>query len=100
MKGKLPVVHMAHLVGTFLGISGLATDVQGKHIALVGGCSNGCYPVPFILPPQNAWIWTKAKYLCDTARFRNSIVTKTTKTSYGSQEQARSSSLKPRSHTY
>jgi hypothetical protein len=91
---------MAHLVGTFFGISGLVTDVQGKHIALVGGRSSGRYPVPFILPPQNAWIWTKAKYLHDTTRFRNSIVMKTTTISYGSQEQAWPSSLKPRSHTY
>jgi hypothetical protein len=69
MKGKLPVVHMAHLVGTFFGMSGLATDVQGKHIAFVGDHSNGRNLVPFVLPPQNSWVWTKAKYLHDTARF-------------------------------
>ncbi len=31
MKGKPLVVHMAHSVGTFFGMSGLATDVQGKN---------------------------------------------------------------------
>ena len=51
MKGKSPVVHMAHLVGTFFGISGLASEVQGKHIAFVRDRGNGRYPVPFILPP-------------------------------------------------
>ncbi len=51
MKGKSPVVHMAHLVGTFFGISGLASEVQGKHIAFVRDRGNRCYPVPFILPP-------------------------------------------------
>ncbi len=60
---------MAHLVGTFFGMLGLATDMQGKHIAFVGDRGNGRYPVPFILPPQNAWTWTKAKYLHNTARF-------------------------------
>jgi hypothetical protein len=70
MKGKLPVVHMAHSVETFFGISGLATDVQGKHIAFVGDHGNGCHPVPFILPPQKSWTWTKTKYLHNTARFR------------------------------
>ncbi len=69
MKGKSPVVRMAHLVGTFFGISGLATDMQGTHIAFVGDRGNRRYPVPFILPPQNAWIWAKAKYLGNTGRF-------------------------------
>jgi hypothetical protein len=44
-------------------------DVQGKHIAFIGDRGNGRYPVPFILPPQNVWIWAKAKYLHGTARF-------------------------------
>jgi hypothetical protein len=70
MKGKLPMVHIAHLVGTFFVISGSATDMQGKHITFIGDHGNGCYPVPFILPPQNAWTWTKAKYLHNTAKFR------------------------------
>ncbi len=43
--------------------------MQGKHIAFVGDHGNGCYPVPFIPPQKNAWVWTKAKYLRDTARF-------------------------------
>jgi hypothetical protein len=60
---------MAHLVETFFGIPGLVTDVQGKHILFWGDRGNGRYPVPFILPPQNAWIWAKAKYLCNTTRF-------------------------------
>ncbi len=42
MKSKLPVVHMAHLVGTFFGMLGLVMDVQGKHIAFVGDRSSGC----------------------------------------------------------
>jgi hypothetical protein len=69
IKGKSPVIHMAHSVGTFLGMSGLVTNVQGKQIAFVGEQGNGRYPVPFILPPQNSWTWTKTCYLRDTARF-------------------------------
>ncbi len=30
---------------------------------------NGRYPVPFLLPPQNAWTWQKTKYVNNTARF-------------------------------
>ena len=59
MKGKSPVVHMAHSIGKFFGMSGLALDVQGKQIGFIGDRVNGRYPVPFILPPQNAWIWQK-----------------------------------------
>jgi hypothetical protein len=69
MKGKLPVVHMAHSVGTFFGMSGLSTDVQGKYIGFIGDRGNGRYLVPFILLPQNLWAWLKTKYLCDTAAF-------------------------------
>jgi hypothetical protein len=60
---------MAHSVSTFFGMSGLATNVQGKQIAFVGDRGNGRYPVPFILPPQNSWTWAKTRYLRDTARF-------------------------------
>ncbi len=59
MKGKLPVVHMVHLVGTFFRKSGLATDVQWKQIGFIKDQGNGCHPVPFILPPQNSWAWQK-----------------------------------------
>ncbi len=69
MKGKSPVVHMAHLVGTFFVMSGLATDVQGKQIGFVGDRGYGHHPVPFILPPQNLWAWQKKRYLQDTASF-------------------------------
>ncbi len=43
MKGKLLVVHMAHSVGTFFGMSGLATyvQVQGKYIRFIGDRGNG-----------------------------------------------------------
>ncbi len=56
MKGKLPVVHMAHSVGTFFGMLGLVTDVQGKHIAFVGDRGNGRYRVPFV-PPCKCMEW-------------------------------------------
>jgi hypothetical protein len=56
MKGKLPGVHMARLVGTFFGMLGLATDMQGKHIAFVGDRGNRRYPVPFAPPKKNAWV--------------------------------------------
>jgi hypothetical protein len=69
MKGKLPVAHMAHLVGTFFGMSGLATEVQGKYIGFNGDQGNGGYPIPFILPPQNLGVWLKTEYLHDTASF-------------------------------
>jgi hypothetical protein len=69
MKGKSPVVHMAHSVGQFFGMAGLAAEVQGKYISFIGDRGNGRYPVPFILPPQNTWAWAKVKYLNDSAAF-------------------------------
>ncbi len=56
-----PVVHMAHLVGNFFGMSGLVMDMQGKHIAFVGDHSNGCYLVQFVLPPQKRLGMDKGK---------------------------------------
>jgi hypothetical protein len=69
MKGKSPVVHMAHLVGTFFGLPGLATDIQGKQIGFIGDRGNGRYPILFILPPKNLWAWLTTKYLQNTANF-------------------------------
>jgi len=57
MKGCSPVVHMAHSVGQFFGMSGLAAEVQGKYIGFIGDQGNGQYPIPFIPPPQNTWAW-------------------------------------------
>ncbi len=34
MKGKMLVIHMAHSVGTFYQMSGMATNVQGKQIVV------------------------------------------------------------------
>jgi hypothetical protein len=69
MKGKSPVVHMAHSMGTFFGILGLAMDVQGKQIGFIGDQGNGRYPVPFLLPKRNLWTWFKTRYLQNTASF-------------------------------
>lgn len=69
MKGKSPAVHMVHSIGQFFGLSGLAVDVQGKCIGFVGDRGNGKYPVPIILPQNNAWTWTNVNYLNDTAAF-------------------------------
>ena len=41
MKGKSPVVHMAHSIGKFFDMSGLAVDVQGKYIGFIGDSGNG-----------------------------------------------------------
>jgi hypothetical protein len=62
MKGKSPAIHMAHSIGSFFGLSGLASDVQGKQIAFVGDRAQGRQPIPFILPPQNAWTWARVRY--------------------------------------
>ncbi len=51
MKGHSPVVHMAHSIGQFFGMSGLAAEVQGKYIGFIGDQGNGQYPVLFIPPP-------------------------------------------------
>jgi hypothetical protein len=40
MKSRSPVIHMAHSVGTFFGMSGMVTNVQGKQIAFVGDRGN------------------------------------------------------------
>ncbi len=69
MKGTLPVVHIAHTIGQFFGMSGLALDVQGKQIGFIGDRVNGRCPVPFILPPLNTWSWQKTRYVNDMARF-------------------------------
>jgi hypothetical protein len=55
MKGKSPTIHMVHSIGAFFGLSGMATDVQGKQIVFVGDRVQGRQPIPFILPPQNSW---------------------------------------------
>jgi hypothetical protein len=69
MKGRSPVVHMAQSIGQFFGMSRLALDVQGKHSGFIGDRVHGRYPIPFLLPPQNAWMWQKTKYVKNTARF-------------------------------
>ncbi len=53
----------------FFGMSGLALDVQGKHIGFIGDRVSGRHLVPFILPPQNMWAWQKTKYVNNTATF-------------------------------
>ncbi len=60
---------MAHSIGQFFGMSGLALDVQGKHIGFIGDRVSGQHPVPFILPSQNTWAWQKTKYVNNTATF-------------------------------
>ncbi len=69
MKGKSPAIHMAHSVGAFYGLSGMATDVQGKQIGFVGDRGHGRQPTPFILLPQNSWTWAQVKYLANTTRY-------------------------------
>jgi hypothetical protein len=69
MKGKSPAIHMAHSIGAFYGLSGMAIEVQGKEIAFVGNRINGCEPIPFILPPQNSWTWARVRYLNNTALY-------------------------------
>ncbi len=70
MKPKSLIGHMVHSMGTFFGISGLATDVQNKQIAFIGNPAPGCFLVLFILLPTNLWTWTKANILWDTTRFK------------------------------
>jgi hypothetical protein len=53
----------------FLWHVGVDNGCAGKHITLVGDCGNEHYPVSFTPPKKNAWVWTKAKYLCNNARF-------------------------------
>ena len=36
MNGKSPAVHMVHSVGQIFGLSGLAVNVQGKCIGVIG----------------------------------------------------------------
>jgi hypothetical protein len=69
MKGKSPAIHMAHSIGAFYGLSGMAIEVQGKQIAFVGDRINGRQPIPFILPPQNSWTWAQVRYLNNTALY-------------------------------
>jgi hypothetical protein len=69
MKGKLPAIHLAHSIGAFFGLSGMATDVQGKQIAFVGDRSHCRQPIPFILPPQNSWTWARVRYLANTTQY-------------------------------
>jgi hypothetical protein len=73
-------------MGTFFGISGLATDIQNKQIAFVGDRAPGHFSVPFIFLPTNLWTWTMAHILRDTARFKAYYDNKKTKGNCGSQE--------------
>jgi len=50
---------------------GTAADVQGKYIGFIGDRGNGQHPVPFVLPPQNMWAWTKIKFLNERNNFEN-----------------------------
>jgi len=52
-------------------MSGTAADVQGKYIGFIGDRGNGRHPVHFVLPPQNAWAWTKIKFLNERNNFEN-----------------------------
>jgi hypothetical protein len=83
MKGKSPAVHMVHSVGQFYGMSGLATDVQGKCIGFIGDRGQGRNPVPFVLPVQNSWTWARVQTLNDTARFTAYYEDPDTRTSSG-----------------
>jgi hypothetical protein len=74
MKGHSPVVHMAHLIGQFFGMSGLAAEVQGKYIRFIGDRGNVRYPVLFILPPKNTWAWPRIKYLAERNQFESHFV--------------------------
>jgi len=49
----------------------MAADVQGQYVGFIGDRGNGRHPVPFILPPQNAWAWTKLKFLNERNNFEN-----------------------------
>ena len=99
MKGKSPLVHMAHAVGQCFSMSGLATEVQGKYIGFIGDRGNGRYPVPFILPPQNTWASTKVKHLSDGTAFLRSISwTKQIETTFGQQRRAMTPSRRRVSH--
>jgi hypothetical protein len=60
---------MAHSIGQFFGMSGMAVDVQGKYIGFIGDRGNGRYPIPFLLLPQNAWAWAKVKFLDNMVAF-------------------------------
>ena len=55
MNGKSPAVHMVYSVGNFFGLSGLAVNVQGKCIGVIGDSGNRRHPIPFIVPQSNAW---------------------------------------------
>jgi hypothetical protein len=69
MKGKSPAIHLAHSIGVFFGLSGMATDIQGKQVAFVGDRGNSRQPIPFVLPPQNLWTWARARYLANMVQF-------------------------------
>ncbi len=70
MKGKLLMLHMAHSVGTFFGMLGLATDVQGKQIGFVGDRGIGRHP-PSLSSSlrKTCGHGKKTRYLQDTASF-------------------------------
>jgi hypothetical protein len=70
MKPKSPVIHVAHSMRMFFGLSGLGTDFQNKQIAFVGNRAQGRFPIPFILQPTNSWTWITANILQETSRFK------------------------------
>ena len=52
MKGKSPVIHMGHSVGTFFNIGGMAGDIQGKVLMFVGDRTMTRDPTPVMFPSK------------------------------------------------
>lgn len=70
MKPKSPLVQMAHSIGQYYGFSGLAPELQDRHIAFIGDrTADGGAPMPVLLPVRKAWDWTKAMVCMDETAF-------------------------------
>ena len=67
MKPKTPLIQVAHSIGQYHGFSGLAPELQDRHIAFVGDrTAEGGNPTPVVLPVRNAWDWARVN-VCKNA---------------------------------
>lgn len=81
MKPKSPLVQVAHSIGQYYGFSGLAPELQDRHIAFVGDrTAEGGAPMPVLLPVKKAWDWTKVTVCMDETTFKEHYACEGTET--------------------
>ncbi len=92
VKGKLPVVHMAHSVGQYFDMSGLAAKVKGKYFRFIKDRGKWQTSRP-VHPPMD-----QGQAPQQYGSLRGALQGQKIGTSYGQQKQAKMPSQKKRYH--